>query len=101
MCVYMILYYIVQSGYSFLHPCAYMGYTDVCSFLISRGANINQVDRVSIVFHYSCVTTDNIYRIYLFWQRCKTCYIMWEEQCFSEAEEIWWLHESTALSLGI
>ena len=65
MCVYMIFYYIIQSGYSFLHPCSYMGHTDVCSFLISRGANINQVDRVSIVFHYSCVTTDNIYIGYI------------------------------------
>ena len=96
MCVYMILYYVIQGDQSFLHPYAWNGHTDVCSFLISKGVNINQVDRVSIVFHYSCVTTDNIYRIYPFWQRCKTCYIMWEKQCLSEAEDICRLHESTA-----
>ena len=78
MCVFMILYYILQDRWSFLHPCAWNGHTDVCSFLISKGVNINQVDRVSIVFHYSCVTTDFIYRIYPFWQRCKTCYIIWK-----------------------
>ena len=81
MCVYMIFYYIIQSGNSFLHLCAVNSQTDICRFLISKGANINQVNMVSIVFHYSCVTTDNIYRIYPFWQRCKTCYIMWEKQC--------------------
>ena len=80
MCVYMILYYNIQDGDSFLHPYGLTGRTDVSRFLISKGVNINQVDRVSIVFHYSCVTTDNIYRIYPFWQRCKTCYIMWEKQ---------------------
>ena len=80
--VFMIFYYIIQSEDSFLHICAAEGHTDVCSFLILKGANINQVDRVSIVFHYSCVTTDNIQRIYPFWQRCKTCYIMWEKQCW-------------------
>ena len=94
MCVFMVFYYIIQHGHSFLHSC---GPTDVCSFLISKGVNINQVNWVSIVFHYSCVTTDNIYRIYPFWQRCKTCYIMWEKQCLSEAEEFCRLHESTAL----
>ena len=77
MCVYMIFYYIIQNGWSFLLICTANGHTDVCRFLITKGANINQVDRVSIVFHYSCVTTDNIYRIYPFRQRCKTCYIMW------------------------
>ena len=71
-------YDILQLGLSFLDCSAVKGHIDICSFLISKGANINQVDRVSIVFHYSCVTTDNIYRIYPFWQRCKTCYIMWE-----------------------
>ena len=70
MCVFMIFYYIIQSGKSFLHNSA-SGQTDVCSFLISKGANINQVDNVSIEFHYSCVTTDNIY-IY------NTCYTMWK-----------------------
>ena len=98
MCVLMIFYYIIQSGYSFLHSSSIKGQADVCNFLISKGVNINQVDVVSIVFHYSCVTTDNIYKIYPFWQRCKTCYIMWEKQCLSEAEEILRLHESTALS---
>ena len=78
MCVYMIFYYTIQFNRSFLHSSAVNGQADVCSFLISKGANINQVDMVSIVLHYSCVTTDNIYRIYPFWQRCKTCYIMWE-----------------------
>ena len=78
MCVFVIFYLIIQGGYSFLHTCALNRRSDVCSFLISRGVNINQVDVVSIVFHYSCVTTDNIYRIYPFRQRCKTCYIMWE-----------------------
>ena len=101
MCVFMIFYCIIQEWYSFLHICAINRHIDVIIFLISNGANINQVNMVSIVFHYSCVTTDNIYRIYPFWQRCKTCYIMWEKQCLSEAEEIWRLHESTALSLGI
>ena len=78
MCIYMIFYYIIQWGWSFLHTCTFHGHTDVCSFLIPKGVNIDQVDEVSIVFHYSCVTTDNICRIYPFWQRCKTCYIMWE-----------------------
>ena len=76
MCVFMKFYYVIQREESFLHSCAGSnGHTDVCSLLISKGVNINQVDRVSIVFHYSCVTTDNMYRIYPFWQRCKTCYI--------------------------
>ena len=97
MCVYMILYYIIQAGASFLCGAA-NGQADVCIFLISKGANINQVTRVSMVLHYSCVTTDNIYRIYPFWQICKTCYIMWEKQCLSEAEEILRLHESSAIS---
>ena len=79
MCVYMIFYYIIQGGQSFLHSSAINGQADVCILLISKGANINQVNEVSIVFHYSCVTTDNTYRIYPFWQRCKTCYIMWEK----------------------
>ena len=63
MCVYMIFCYIIQNGYSFLHSSAVNGQTDICSFLFKKGVNINQVDRVSIVFHYSCVTTDyiNIY----------------------------------------
>ena len=78
MCVFMIFYYIIQHGYSFLHISVVNGDTDICSFLISKGANINQVDVVSIEFHYSRVTTDNIYRIYPFRQRCKTCYTMWE-----------------------
>ena len=98
MCVYMIFYYIIQFERSFLHSSAVNGQADVCNFLISKGVNINKVDTVSIVFHYSCVTTDNIYRIYPFWQRCKTCYIMWEKQCLSEAEEILRLHKSTVLS---
>ena len=76
--VSVIFSYIIQWGQSFLHICAFNGQTDVCGFLILKGANINQEDKVSIVFHYSCVTTDNIYRIYPFWQKCKTCYIMWE-----------------------
>ena len=98
MFVFMMFFYIIQDGQSFLHQCAFHGHTDVISFLISKGVNINQVDEVSIVFHYSCVSTDNMYRIYPFWQRCKTCYIMREKQCLSEAEEIWRLNESTALS---
>ena len=56
----MILYYIIQGGTSFLHSCALGGNIDVSSLLITKGANINQVDLVSILFHYSCVTTDNI-----------------------------------------
>ena len=60
MCLYMMLYYVIQGGWSFLHSSAASGKTDVCRFLISKGANINQVDEVSIEFHYSCVTTDNI-----------------------------------------
>ena len=96
--VFTIFYYIIQNGYSFLHICAMEGHTDVCSFLILKGANINQVDEVGIVFHYSCVTTDNIHRIYPFWQRCKTCYIMWKKQCLSEAEDMWMLCVSNAIS---
>ena len=61
MCVYMIFYYIIQAGQSFLHTVVVNGRTDICRFLIAKGANIDQVDRVSIVLHYSCVTTDNIY----------------------------------------
>ena len=76
-CVYMIFYYLMQYGCSFLHISASQGNTDVCNFLISKGANINQVDEVSIVFHYSYITTYNIHMIYSFWQRCKTCYIMY------------------------
>ena len=60
MCVYMIFYYIIQNGWSFLHSSAANRHTYVCRFLITKGANINQVDKVSIVFHYSCVTTDNM-----------------------------------------
>ena len=52
MCVYTIFYYIVQGEYTFLHTSAAKGHTDVCSFLISKGVNISQVDKVSIVFHY-------------------------------------------------
>ena len=63
-----MIIYIIQSGWSFLHVSAAKGHTDVISFLIAKEAYINQVDWVSIVFHYSCVTTDNIYRIYPFWQ---------------------------------
>ena len=80
MCVFMIFYYIIQSGRSFLHSCALNGHTDICIFLIFKGVNINELDVVSTVFHYSCVTTDNIYRIYPFWQRCKTCYPL-EHSC--------------------
>ena len=71
MCVFMIFYYIIQDGGSFLQTCGWNGRTDICHFLISKGANVNQVDKVSIVFHYSCVTTTNIYRIYPF---CKDVY---------------------------
>ena len=60
MCVFVVLYYVIQDEQSFLHSCKWNGHTDVVSFLISKGVNINQLDRVSIVFHYSCVTTDNI-----------------------------------------
>ena len=60
MCVFMLFYYVIQDGHSFLHTCTIYEHTDVCSFLISKGVNINQVDDVSIVFHYSCVITDNI-----------------------------------------
>ena len=66
MCVYMIFYYLVQGGDSFLHSSAWKGRTDVCNFLLSKGANINQVDTVSIVFHYSYITTYNIHLIYSF-----------------------------------
>ena len=66
MCVYMIFYYLIQSGKSFLHISAQNGHTDVCNFLLSKGANINQVDKVSIVFHYSYITTYNIHMIYIF-----------------------------------
>ena len=52
MCVYMIFYYVIQDGQSFLHKSADSGQTDICHFLISKGVNINQVDKVSIVFHY-------------------------------------------------
>ena len=93
MCVYMMFYYIIQHGYSFLHGCAVNGHTDVCIFLISKGVNINQVDEVSIVFHYSCVTTDNIYIGYV-----RPVISCGKEQCLSEVEEIWRLHESTAIS---
>ena len=65
MCVYMIFYYVIQDGQSFLHKSADSGQTDICRFLISKGVNINQVDKVSVVFYYSCVTTDNIY-IYIY-----------------------------------
>ena len=51
MCVFMIFYYIIQAGYSFLHVCALNAHIDVCRFLISKGVNIDQVDEVSIVFH--------------------------------------------------
>ena len=51
MCVFMIFYYIIQCGRSFLHACIQYGRTDVCRFLISIGVNIDQVDEVSIVFH--------------------------------------------------
>ena len=61
----MIFYYIIQWGWSFLHISAFQGQTDIISFLKSKGVNINQVDMVSIVFHYSCVTTDNIYIGYI------------------------------------
>ena len=99
MCVYMILYYIIQYGYSFLHMCAANGHTDVCSFLISKGANINQVNRVSIVFHYSCVTILIIYIGYIPSGRdVRPVISCGKEQCLSEAEEIWRLHEISAIS---
>ena len=66
MCVYMIFYYLIQVGKSFLHSSAQNGQTDVCNFLLSKGANINQVNVVSIVFHYSYITTYNIHMIYIF-----------------------------------
>ena len=65
MCVYMIFYYLIQGGQSCLHISGWEGHTDVCNFLLSKGANINQVDNVSIVFHYSYITTYNIHMIYI------------------------------------
>ena len=63
MCVFMIFYYIIQGGGSFLHSCARNGHTYIINFLIYKGANTNVVDVVSVVFHYSCVKSVNIYTI--------------------------------------
>ena len=82
-CVYMIFYYIIQSEWSFLHISAANGHTDVCSFLILKGANINQVDRVSI--HCSCVTTDNIY----IWYIPSGKDLLYHVRQKNSAEEIW------------
>ena len=102
MCVFMIFYYIIQRGKSFLHSSAVYGQTDVCSFLISKGANINQVDDVSIEFHYSCVTTDNIYIGYIPSNRDTRPVIpCGKEHCLSEAKEIRRLHQISAISRGI
>ena len=99
MCVFMIFYYIIQGGKSFLHSIVVNGHTDVCSFLISKGANINQVDKVSIEFHYSCVTTDNIYIGYIPSNRDTRPVIpCGKEHCLSEAKEIRRLHQISAIS---
>ena len=95
-CVFLL--YIIQYQMSFLHATAIKGHSDICKLLLANGININQVDGVSIVFHYSCVTTV-IYIGYIFCGReIRLVISCGKEQCLSEAEEIWKLHESTALS---
>ena len=90
--------YIIQNEWSFIHASSIRGHSDSCKLLLANGININQVDEVSIVFHYSCVTTV-IYIGYIFCGREIRLFISCgKEQCLNEAEEIWKLHESIALS---
>ena len=94
----MFFLYIIQRQKSFLHAAAFNGDSDSCKLLLANGININQVDAVSIEFHYSCVTT-LLYMGYIFYGReIRIVIACGKEQWLSKAEEIWKLHESIALS---
>ena len=86
--------YFIQYQQSFLHAAATGGQSDSCKFLLANGININEVDWVSIEFHYSGVTT-LIYIGYIFYGReIRLVIACGKAQWLSEAEEIWKLHES-------